>query len=1132
MRSRRTITALTALLVTAGLSGSLTGNGHAAPTAPLGPPPIEDAVPASRGLDTTVLAAPPVTASVGVTPEGLETDRVESAIAPGLTLTQFQRLEPRGWVRGDVLSVDLAEPVLEPAYLNPGTVSARTPLSEQADRIGAIAGVNGDFFDINATGAPEGVGVSGGEVLHGPARGNNNAVVIGGSGVERAGRLAEVLVQAEITLPDGRNVTATNLNSPIVAADGIGIYTPLWGASARHTAVGGAERVLEVEVRNGVVTALRPHPAEGPVPAGTVLLLARDAGVDALAGLDTGDRVEVRYRPRVDFPVDVAVGGLHVLVRDGEVQNVDDVAVHPRTAVGFSEDGRRMFMVTVDGRQGTVAGLTLRDLARLMKSLGAHDALNLDGGGSSTLVARLPGDTGVTVHNSPSDGGERPVPNGLGIATQPGSGRLTAFRVEPAVPGEHSPRVLAGLSRTLVGHGHDETGAPVSAAPHWRANPANIGKVDVEDGQPVFHARRSGTTTVTAHQETADGEATGRLTMTVLGPAVRLATDTERISLSGAGAQGRFRVLGYDAEGFGTWIEPRDVTLEYDPDVVRIAPDRDGFVVEAVGASGSTVITARVGDLVTHLGASVGLEARLLSGMDELAGWRASVYPSPVGAQLSIAEGHAGTPGIALDYRLTGTTATRAAYLNTDPLLPLPAGTQRIGLWVDGDGRGAWLRMTLLDSTDTSATITLADKVDWTGWRYVEAEVPAGLTGALRLQRVYVVETDPDRQYEGRVVFDDLTVRVSTPVDVPADPVPQDRMVVLDGALPAQPGALRVAVVSDAQFTADDPDGPLVAQARRTFREVLAARPDVVLINGDLVDRGTAADFELARRVIDEELGDRVPWYYLPGNHETYGPGDTSEFRKEFGPPHRVLDLAGVRLVLLDSSLGSLRAGGFDQVRMLRQALDDAAVDPGVRGVLVAMHHPVEDPGATDNSELADPHEAEMLVEWLADFRARSGKPAVSVAAHAGLFHVTRIDGVPYLVNGNSGKAPAAAPGDGGFTGWSLLRFGRDGQVEAELRPHVDDLRLTVPATLAVGERAPVTAVVVQGGREVPVAYPVSADWDGSPELHVGDPAAAKPWHVAAFDPRTGQLVGLRPGRAALTVTVNGVTQHTELRVG
>lgn len=173
-----------------------------------------------------------------------------------------------------------------------------------------------------------------------------------------------------------------------------------------------------------------------------------------------------------------------------------------------------------------------------------------------------------------------------------------------------------------------------------------------------------------------------------------------------------------------------------------------------------------------------------------------------------------------------------------------------------------------------------------------------------------------------------------------------------------------------------------------------------------------------------------------------------------------------------------------------------------------------------------------MLVEWLADFRARSGKPAVSVAAHAGLFHVTRIDGVPYLVNGNSGKAPAAAPGDGGFTGWSLLRFGRDGQVEAELRPHVDDLRLTVPATLAVGERAPVTAVVVQGGREVPVAYPVSADWDGSPELHVGDPAAAKPWHVAAFDPRTGQLVGLRPGRAALTVTVNGVTQHTELRVG
>jgi exopolysaccharide biosynthesis protein len=81
---------------------------------------------------------------------------------------------------------------------------------------------------------------------------------------------------------------------------------------------------------------------------------------------------------------------------------------HPRTAVGFSRDGRTLYLLTVDGRSENSGGATLAELARLMRRLGAWEAMNFDGGGSTTMVV------GDSVVNVPSDTtGERAVGNAL-----------------------------------------------------------------------------------------------------------------------------------------------------------------------------------------------------------------------------------------------------------------------------------------------------------------------------------------------------------------------------------------------------------------------------------------------------------------------------------------------------------------------------------------------------------------------------------------------------------------------------------------------------------------------------------------------------------------------------------------------
>jgi len=82
---------------------------------------------------------------------------------------------------------------------------------------------------------------------------------------------------------------------------------------------------------------------------------------------------------------------------------------YPRAAIGLGED--RMFAVAVDGRSKTDAGLTLEELAALMTALGAHTAMNLDGGGSTSLIS------GGRLRNRPRAGLDRPEPGGRPVST-------------------------------------------------------------------------------------------------------------------------------------------------------------------------------------------------------------------------------------------------------------------------------------------------------------------------------------------------------------------------------------------------------------------------------------------------------------------------------------------------------------------------------------------------------------------------------------------------------------------------------------------------------------------------------------------------------------------------------------------
>lgn len=183
--------------------------------------------------------------------------------------------------------------------------------------------------------------------------------------------------------------------------------------------------VADVDTRGGPLS-LAP---------GTVVLRARAGAAAKLRRLAVGDTVTwsadlvpvnamgpdgVAAADPSTLPVREAVGGNPILLRGGDFAPDIEEGVspafgerrHPRTAVGFADGGRRMLWLVVDGRQEPYsAGMSLREVATLLRDLGAEEALNLDGGGSSALVVR------GRVVNRPSDAtGERPVGNALLLA--------------------------------------------------------------------------------------------------------------------------------------------------------------------------------------------------------------------------------------------------------------------------------------------------------------------------------------------------------------------------------------------------------------------------------------------------------------------------------------------------------------------------------------------------------------------------------------------------------------------------------------------------------------------------------------------------------------------------------------------
>lgn len=310
------------------------------------------------------------------------------------------------------------------ATVGPGVKGRETVkrLVEQLPRDAGqpIAAINGDYFEYKTEpryyGTLQGTCIIDGELV---SAGSFPTFWLD---AERRPHIDQVRSALTLTWPNGTttalglNCSTTDYQSEVHAADVV-LYTPAFGLTTGTKA--GCEFVLE-PIEHGAWGQLRPNTifkarvreirtsGNTPIVPGTLVVSLAQKIADKLPVPQVGDILTIASSFTPDLSTArMAVSGGPLLLMNGQIVPTLDIANRaPRTAIGIA--GNHVVFLVVDGRQpGRSVGMSHRELAEAMQRYGCTDAVNLDGGGSSTFWYQ------GRVLNSPSDKRLRPVGNAL-----------------------------------------------------------------------------------------------------------------------------------------------------------------------------------------------------------------------------------------------------------------------------------------------------------------------------------------------------------------------------------------------------------------------------------------------------------------------------------------------------------------------------------------------------------------------------------------------------------------------------------------------------------------------------------------------------------------------------------------------
>ncbi len=303
------------------------------------------------------------------------------------------------------------------------------------------------------------------------------------------------------------------INDPASVADGLTLYTyRFWGSTNQNDRAGNCYEVTaklaegEKFAAGGkfkiIVTSEPNTSGDTKIPDDGFVLhgrggtsLGNTGASDFVKGLKPGDVITLdniildeggqRLYPRT------IMSGSSKNVGLGETITIEDAARHPRTCLGYTKDRKKVIMMVIDGRTSASAGISIPALGDVMRYAGAYEAVNIDGGGSSTLYTQALG-----IRNHCSDGSERSVSNGIfAVLEAPEDNEVAELQFA-----DWTVKIPSLAVYTPVVYAYNKYGKLINAdyKDYTLECPANLGEI-INDGHSLMssEATTSGVLTVT-----------------------------------------------------------------------------------------------------------------------------------------------------------------------------------------------------------------------------------------------------------------------------------------------------------------------------------------------------------------------------------------------------------------------------------------------------------------------------------------------------------------------------------------------------------------------------------------------------------------------------------------------------------
>ena len=478
---------------------------------------------------------------------------------------------------------------------------------------------------------------------------------------------------------------------------------------------------------------------------------------------------ETQIMPKLtgfEKPVILAIGGIPRLIRDGRIfveWEAEDIkesfstTMHPRTAIGISQDRKKIFLVTVDGRQPALSiGQSLDDLAQYMKELGAWDAMNFDGGGSTTMWVR------GEIANRPSDAtGPRICSNALLVVSDTSAGAPANMDLKPDML-----RLPCSAQYPLKPRLYDAHYNPLpieSANIEWQLT-GSIG--EIRSGLFTADAFDSNGS-ITAKLKDADLSHT--ISVEVAKPKL-INVKPEKIMLT-SGGTASMDITATDSSG---------EYLEILPDMIHVLPVEgikwDGNLQTVIGEkAGKHILTLDIGGATKDIPVYVNhFKTELIESFDasdnNITLTTTNCDNQKTNLAIEKENKKEGNASVRVNYKMTS-GGTSAVYLTFHK--PIPGEPFKLGFWVYGDGKEEWLRGIIQDKDgeEFMADFTGGTKgVYWKDeWKYVEIDTSrltpkwtnpaAKLDYPLTLYQIYLAQTREAKKSAGSILLDGFSAQ-------------------------------------------------------------------------------------------------------------------------------------------------------------------------------------------------------------------------------------------------------------------------------------------------------------------------------------------------------------------------------------